>query len=38
LGFKKIFATTKEESIIQRAERHGFSVPKEKVILKEIKP
>ena len=37
LGFKKIFATTKEDSIIQRAERHGFLVSKEKVILKEIK-
>lgn len=36
LGFKKIFATTKEDCIINRAERHGFTVSKQKVIVKEI--
>ena len=36
LGFKRIFATTKEDCIIKRAERHGFRLSKEKVILKEI--
>lgn len=38
LGFKRVFATTKEDCIIKRAERHGFRLSKEKVILKEIKP
>jgi len=36
LGFKKIFATTKEDCIIKRAERHGFNLPKQKVLVKEI--
>jgi len=36
LGFKKIFATTREECIIKRAERHGFSVSKEKIILRTL--
>lgn len=36
LNFKKVFATTKEDCIIKRAERHGFTVSKQKVILKEI--
>lgn len=36
LGFKRVFATTKEDCIIKRAERHGFRLSKEKVILKEI--
>jgi hypothetical protein len=36
LGFKKIFAYTKEDCIIERAERHGFILTKQKVIIKEI--
>jgi len=36
LGFKKIFATTKEDCIIKRAERHGFNLSKQKVLVKEI--
>jgi N-acetylglutamate synthase-like GNAT family acetyltransferase len=36
LGFKKVFAYTKEPSIIERAERHGFVVTKQKIITKEI--
>lgn len=36
LGFKKIFAYTREPSIIERAERHGFSLTKQKIITKEI--
>jgi ribosomal protein L9 len=36
LGFKKIFATTREECIIERAERHGFKVSKEKIILRAL--
>jgi len=36
LGFKKIFATTREECIIKRAERHGFKTSKEKIILRAL--
>ena len=36
LGFKKVFATTREECIIERAKRHGFVVSKEKIIVREI--
>lgn len=36
LGFKKIFAHTREECIIERAERHGFNVVKQKIIAREI--
>lgn len=36
LGFKKIFATTAHECIIQRAEKHGFNVVDQKVISREL--
>lgn len=36
LGFKKIFATTKEDCIIKRAERHGFFVSNQRVIAREL--
>lgn len=36
LGFKKIFAYTKENCIIDRATRHGFNLTKQKIIVKEI--
>lgn len=36
LGFKRIFATTKEDCIIERAKRHGFQLSKQKIIVKEI--
>lgn len=36
LGFKKVFAYTKEDCIIKRAERHGFVLTKQKIITKEI--
>lgn len=36
LGFKKIFATTKEQCIVDRAKRHGFNLVDQKVIVKEI--
>ena len=36
LNFKKVFATTREECIITRAERHGFKVSKEKIILRTL--
>jgi len=36
LGFKKIFAHTREDCIVKRAERHGFNLVKQKVITREI--
>lgn len=36
LNFKKIFATTREECIVERAKRHGFNVSKEKIILRAL--
>lgn len=36
LGFKKIFATTKEECIVKRAEKHGFRVLNQTVIGREL--
>lgn len=36
LGFKKIFAYTKENCIIDRAVRHGFNLTKQKIIIREI--
>lgn len=36
LGFKKIFATTKEACIVNRAEKHGFVLSDQKVIMKEL--
>ena len=36
LGFKRIFATTVEDCIIKRAEKHGFSVSNQKVITREL--
>lgn len=36
LGFKKIFAYTKENCIIDRAMKHGFNLTKQKIIIKEI--
>ena len=36
LNFKKVFATTREDCIIERAKRHGFSVSKEKIILRAL--
>lgn len=36
LGFKKIFATTKENCIVERAERHGFNVSPETILIREI--
>ena len=36
LGFTKIFATTKEECIVNRAEKHGFKLMPLFVISKEL--
>jgi N-acetylglutamate synthase-like GNAT family acetyltransferase len=36
LGFKKIFATTKEDCIVRRAEKHGFRILNQIVIGREI--
>lgn len=36
LSFKKVFAYTKENCIIDRAMRHGFNLTKQKIIIKEI--
>jgi N-acetylglutamate synthase-like GNAT family acetyltransferase len=36
LGFKRIFATTKEECIVERAKRHGFKLSKEQVIVRDL--
>lgn len=36
LGFKKIFATTVEDCIIKRAEKHGFKLSNQKVIVREL--
>jgi len=36
LGFKKIFAHTREECIIKRAERHKFNLVKQKIIAREL--
>lgn len=36
LGFKKVFAHTKEECIVERAERHGFNVVKQKILAREL--
>lgn len=36
LGFKKIFATTAHDCIIERAERHGFRVLNQTVIGREL--
>lgn len=36
LGFKKIFATTVEDCIIKRAERHGFKLSNQKVIVRDL--
>lgn len=36
LNFKKIIAFTKEDCILERSKRHGFTVSKQKIIIKEI--
>jgi N-acetylglutamate synthase-like GNAT family acetyltransferase len=36
LGFKRIFATTKEECIVERAKRHGFKLSNEQVIVRDL--
>ena len=36
LGFKKIFAHTRETCIVERAERHGFNLVKQKIISREL--
>jgi len=36
LGFKKVFATTKEDCIVKRAKKHGFCVVEQTVIAKEL--
>jgi N-acetylglutamate synthase-like GNAT family acetyltransferase len=36
LGFKKVFATTKEECIVNRAKNHGFKVINQTVIGREL--
>jgi hypothetical protein len=36
LSFKKVLAFTREDCIINRAERHGFNLTKQKIIIKEI--
>lgn len=36
LGFTKIFATTKEQCIVDRASKHGFKLSEEKIILRSI--
>ena len=36
LGFKKVFATTKEECIVERAKRHGFKLSDQKVIVRDL--
>lgn len=36
LGFKKVFAHTKEDCIVERAERHGFKLVKQKIISREL--
>lgn len=36
LGFKKVFATTKEDCIVERAKRHGFKLSDQKVIVRDL--
>lgn len=36
LGFKKIFATTKEDCIVERAKRHGFELSNQQVIVRDL--
>lgn len=36
LGFKRVFAHTKEDCIVDRAANHGFTVVKQKILSKEI--
>jgi len=37
LGFKKVFAYTIEDCIVDRALKHGFNLTAQKIIIKELK-